>query len=214
MINSGRIVDLTLILHPGIEGVDFEQKFTVAVEGWNARTLHLYSHIGTHMDAPYHFEASPQTIDQIPLDDCMGPAWIADLEPSASGALIGVSDLGPIAEQVQAGDSLLLKTGWSQYFGQPKFRNELPRVSPELARWCVSKKIKILGVEAPSVADVNNLSEVTEVHSILLGGGVIIVEGLTHLNRLSQEKVQFCALPLKLKGGDGSPVRAFAIDSE
>jgi len=203
------ITDLTLTLHDGIDGVDFEQKFTVSKDGWNARTLHLYSHIGTHMDAPYHFEASDETIAQIPLDRCQGKAWIVRISDVASKALIEVDDFGDVATKLQAGDSLLIQTLWSQYFGKPKFRDEMPRISVGLAKWCVEKKVRMLGVEAPSVADVHNLAEVTEVHHILLGGDVIIVEGLTNLDRVAEDVVQFWAIPLKLKDGDGSPCRAF-----
>ena len=69
----------------------------------------------------------------------------------------------------------------------------------------------MLGVEAPSVADVNNLEELTEIHRILLEGDVIIVEGLANLDRIEQEQFLFAALPLKVRGGDGAPCRAFAI---
>jgi kynurenine formamidase len=92
------------------------------------------------------------------------------------------------------------------------YRDQLPRISEELARWCVSRGVNILGVEPPSVADVNNLEEVTRIHKILLSGGVTIVEGLTNLEQLTQERVFFGALPLPLAGADGSPVRAFAIE--
>ncbi len=203
------VIDLTLTLHDGIDGVDFEQKYTVAQDGWNARTLHLYSHIGTHMDAPFHFEASDETIDQMALDRCHGPAWIVRLPEIAPRASIGVADLGPVADQFQPGESLLIQTLWSQHFGTPPFRDEMPRISEELAQWCVEHRVRLLGVEAPSVADVNNLEEVTRIHQILLGGDVIIVEGLTHLDRVPSERVHFWAVPLKLKDGDGSPCRAF-----
>ena len=209
MSSLSQITDLTLTLHDGIDGVDFEQKFTVSKDGWNARTLHLYSHIGTHMDAPFHFEASDETIDQIPLDRCQGKAWIVRISDVESKALIEVEDLGAVATTLQAGDSLLIQTLWSQYFGEAKFRDEMPRISVGLAKWCVDHKVRILGVEAPSVADVHNLDEVTEVHHILLGGDVIIVEGLTNLDQVADDLVQFWAIPLKLKDGDGSPCRAF-----
>lgn len=209
MADSSSIIDLTLTLSDTIDGVDFEQKFTVERDGWNARTLHLYSHIGTHMDAPFHFGVSNETIDELPLDRCQGKAWIVRLSEVKSQALIEVADLGAVAEQLQPGDCLLIQTLWSQYFGTRKFRDEMPRISVELARWCVEKGVKMLGVEAPSVADVNNLAEVTEVHQILLGGGVIIVEGLTNLDQTTSDVVEFWALPLKLKDGDGSPCRAF-----
>ena len=69
-------------------------------------------------------------------------------------------------------------------------------------------------MEPPSVADVNNLDEVTAVHRILLGGGVVIVEGLTNLDALREERVVFGAMPLKIEGGDGSPCRAFALEGD
>ena len=71
--------------------------------------------------------------------------------------------------------------------------------------------MKILGVEPPSVADVNDLEEVTRIHKILLSAGIVIVEGLTHLEAISSPRVHFTALPLKIDGGDGSPCRAFAL---
>ena len=81
------------------------------------------------------------------------------------------------------------------------------------AAWCVAHRVKILGVEPPSIADVNHLPEVTRIHKVLLGGGVTIVEGLAFLDRLTQSRVFFHALPLRLASGDGCPVRAFAYDT-
>jgi arylformamidase len=208
-----RIVDLTLSLTPGQRGVAMESKFTVERDGWNAATWQLYSHAGTHMDAQIHFAAGPETIDQHTPERCMGAAWVVRLPNTAPRALLAISDLGAIADKFQPGESVLLHTGWSRYAADPaRYRDELPRIGEELARWCVEKKVKLLGVEPPSVADVNNRSEVRRIHEILLGGGVTIVEGLTNLDQLTQERVFFAALPLKLTGGDGSPVRAFAID--
>jgi kynurenine formamidase len=84
-------------------------------------------------------------------------------------------------------------------------------VGEELARWCVDHGVKLLGVEPPSVADVHNKGELTRVHKVLLGGGVVIVEGLTNLDRLPDEGAFFFAAPLKIQGGDGCPCRAFAL---
>lgn len=208
-----RLIDLTLPLTPGQRGVAMEPKFTRARDGWNAATWHLYSHAGTHMDAQVHFEAGPETIDQHTLERCMGPAWVVRLPQTAPEALLTVADLGPVAETYVSGESLLLQTGWSRHVHDlALYRNRLPRVSEGLARWCVEKKVKLLGVEPPSVADVNHLPEVTRIHEILLGGGVTIVEGLTHLEQLTQDRVFFAALPLRLAGGDGCPVRAFAVE--
>jgi kynurenine formamidase len=207
-----RIVDLTLPLENGLRGVSIESAKTLEKDGWNATTLHLYSHGGTHMDAPIHFGVSSQTIDQIPLGQCMGPAWLVDFPRIQARALIRVDDLGQVAGKVREGDGLLLRTGWSRRVDDPSYRDELPRVSLELATWCVAKRIRILGVEPPSVADVNNVGELTAVHKVLLEAGVIIVEGLANLDRIRCERVTFMAFPLKVAGGDGAPVRAFAVE--
>lgn len=208
-----RIVDLTLPLTPGQRGVSMEPKFTVARDGWNAATWQLYSHAGTHMDAQLHFGAGPETIDTKPLENCLGPATVVNLAPLAPRTLLTVAHLGSVASTFTAGESLLLRTDWHKYAADPAvYRDGLPRIGEELAHWCVAQRVKILGVEPPSVADVNNLPEVTRIHHILLGGGVTIVEGLAFLDRLTQPRVLFAALPLKLAGGDGCPVRAFAVE--
>jgi kynurenine formamidase len=207
------MIDLTLTVHPGLRGVQFETLHTIKQHGWNSRVLHLYSHSGTHMDAPLHFAAGDGTIDRIPLEDCLGPAWVADLMTVQPKALITVDHLGGIANRIRPGDGLLLKTGWSAHVADPAiYRDGLPRISEELARWCVASKVRLLGVEPPSVADVNNLEEVTAIHRILLGGGVIIVEGLNNLGALRHERVYFAAVPLKIEAGDGSPCRAFVLE--
>lgn len=206
-----RIFDLTLTMRPGMRGVDWEQAKTVEKEGWNARTLHLYSHAGTHMDAQTHFAAGPGTIDVTPLERCMGPAWVIPLDAIADKTLLTVAHLGGVAEKFQPGDSLLLRTGWSRHVENPQhYRDHFPRISEELARWCVAHQVNVLGVEPPSVADVNDRAELTLIHQILLGANITIVEGLTGLDQLTSEKVFFVAAPLKIEGGDGCPCRAFA----
>lgn len=72
----------------------------------------------------------------------------------------------------------------------------------------------MIGVEPPSVADVNNISELTSVHQTLFHGGVLIVEGLANLDQLTQAEVGFIAVPLRIMGGDGCPVRAIAIEED
>lgn len=210
-----KIIDLTMPLKPGMRGVEITPKFTLAKEGWNASTLSLYSHAGTHMDSQVHFEAGPETIDQHTPQRCMGRAWLINLAGITPKALIEISSLGDVARRLESGDSLLLRTDWSHHLENPAiYRDGLPRISDALAKWCVTSKVKLLGVEPPSIADVTNLSEVTRIHKILLGGGVTIVEGLCHLDRLVGPKVFFVALPLRIAQGDGCPCRAFAVDGE
>ncbi|MFT4642150.1 MAG: arylformamidase [Verrucomicrobiales bacterium] len=78
---------------------------------------------------------------------------------------------------------------------------------------CRAQSVCVLVVWPPSDADVFNIEEVTTIHTILLTGNVVIVEGLTHLDQLSERKVTFIALPLKIEAGDGAPCRAMAIEN-
>jgi kynurenine formamidase len=164
------------------------------------------------MDAPRHFLAEGATIDQQALEVCSGPARIVDLTPVEPGQLFTVADLLPWADLIQPGDRLLFRTDWHKRFGSDDYRNALPRISPELAQWLVDRRVALIGVEPPSVADVNDMVELTEVHRILLGGNVCIVEGLANLDQLECDVVEFTAFPLRVSGGDGCPVRAVACE--
>ena len=206
------MIDLTMTYEESMQGVSFETARTYEHDGWNARLLHLYSHAGTHMDAPIHFGIDGPTIDKIPIEDCVGTAWVVDLSGIAPNAVIEVAALGKVADLLQPGESIILKTGWSKYLESSEYRDSLPRIGEEFAEWCVQHGVKMLAVEPPSVADVNNLEEVTKIHHILLRGGIIIIEGLTGLEALKQEKVTLMAFPLKIKNGDGAPARVIAIE--
>lgn len=207
-----RIVDLTLPYNDQISGFSKSENKTKEKDGWNASTLAFYSHCGTHMDAPIHFNVSNQTIDEIPVSDFVGRAWVVDARHVGSKGLVCVDTISEeIKEKFISGDSLIIWTNWSQHVGTPKYRNELPRISEELANWCLEKGVKMIGVEPPSVADVNNLTEVTKIHEILLQK-VVIIEGLTNIDKLNGNCVELIALPLKIEGGDGSPARVIAIE--
>lgn len=209
-----RIIDLSLTVDQQMPGVSIRNARQLQEDGWNATTLELYSHAGTHMDAPRHFLPDGKTLDQQDLSVLVGAALVVDLSPAAPRELMSVEHLSSVADLVVPGSRLLLRTDWHRRYGTPAYRDELPRISLELAQWLVEREVALLGVEPPSVADVNNMQELTEVHQALFRGGVVIVEGLAHLDQIKAAEVQFIALPLKIRGGDGCPVRAIAIETE
>lgn len=206
-----QVIDLTLSFTDGRRGVSFEQALTIADDGFNTTNLHLYSHALTHMDSPLHFLVDGDSIETISLARCIGTAEVIDLTYKAPDSLITVADLAPHAHRVTPGVRLLLRTDWSNHADAEDYRTHFPRISLELARWFIMRGVWLIGVETPSVASLAevNRDELREVHQTLLRGDVIIVEGLCNLNLLPQQ-VEFIALPLKLTGCDGSPVRAVA----
>ena len=207
-----RVIDLSLAINDGMRGVNVSVAKRLDVDGWNATTLNLYSHCGTHMDAPRHFLPGGASLDQQDLNVCVGPASIVNIAPASPKQLITIEHLGALADAIGPGTRLLFRTDWYQRHGTPEYRDELPRISLELAKWLVERRVALIGVEPPSVADVNNMSELTEVHQTLFRGNVVIVEGLARLDQITSSSVEFIALPLKISGGDGSPVRAIAIE--
>ncbi len=208
-----RLVDLSLPIDNNLRGVSITPCTTLADRGWNSTTLSLYSHCGTHMDAPKHFLGDhAATIDQQALDACCGPARVINLTPVESRELITVERFLERCDTVQAGDRLLIRTDWHQRHGTAEYRDALPRISLDLAHWLVQRKVALVGVEPPSVADVHDLEELTAVHQTLFRGGIVIVEGLANLDQLRASIVDFVALPLRVVAGDGSPVRAIAFE--
>lgn len=211
-----RFFDLTLTVRHGMRGVAIEPHTRIDPDGYNTTNLHLYSHSGTHIDAPLHFLDGGSTIDRWSLAQLVGPAHVIDLSSVEPHGMHTVADLLPHTAAVTPGCRLLLRTDWSLHADLADYRPDMPRISAALARWLVERQVALVGVETPSVASLRpeNKAELTEVHRTLLGGGIVIVESLTNLRELRQQTVEFIALPLKIDGGDGSPVRAIAVEEE
>lgn len=209
-----KYIDVTLTLNHGDPGVSCESARTIARDGWNAQTLHLYSHAGTHMDAPVHFGIPGPTIDQINPERFFTDCHLIDIPEAYPGYRIEIKDIMGIIENIIPGQGLIFRTGWHKKYGTPAYREGIPSVTPQLAEWCIEKGIHLIGVEPPSVADVHDLELVTRVHTILLTGGIIIVEGLADLSRVSRSPVKLVTLPMKIGMGDGSPCRAIIIQQE
>lgn len=135
MTAQKRIVDLSQTLHAKVRGVDISTARTIATDGWNATTLTLYSHCATHMDAPKHFVEGAASIDQQALDVCCGPALVMNLTPVQPRELLTIAHLARWHDRIGPGSRLLFRTDWYQRLGSDAYRDELPRISLELAGW-------------------------------------------------------------------------------
>ena len=183
---------------------------TLQSHGVNVSRIVMGTHQGTHLDAPFHFVADGAKLDEIPLERFFGPARLVDLAPGGSlepKTPITVEMFHEHADAFEPGARVIYRTGWHRMFGRPEFFADLPSLTPGAARWIAERRIGLLGMDTPTPSKIAG----RECHHALLQKGVeiVIVEGLANLDQLP-ERFTFIGFPLKLKGRDGSPIRAVA----
>lgn len=171
----------------------------------NISRLSTNLHVGTHMDSPFHFYRRGPTIDEIALERCVGPALLIDLTHKGPGTEITAADLQPHVAAIKAVPRVILNTGWYKRWRQPNYFNEHPAIAPDAAQLLVDCGTDLVGVDFPSVD-----YPPYPTHFILLGAKLLIVENLTNLDQIGRSHFHFTALPLKITGRDGSPVRVIA----
>ena len=186
-------------------------------------------HGGTHLDAPVHFARGAQAVDQVPLDRLFGEAYLVDVTAAAAQDAdyqVSVADLqraeaaqGPIPPSA----ILLLRTGFSQRWpdavrylgtadrGEAAARQlHFPGLHPDAARWLVANRpVKAVGIDTASID--YGQSSLFESHRVLYARNVPAFENLTALERLPLRGASIVALPMKIGGGSGAPLRAVAI---
>jgi kynurenine formamidase len=147
-------------------------------------------------------------------DLLIGPAKLADFTGCRPLQEIDVADLKPkLGENVP--HRLILRTGWSEYFGDMKFYNEYPFLSENAAQWLVEKGVRLIAMDTPSPdnpAHSRGAAKDSPNHKVLLGAGVVLIEYVANLKAVTAAEVELIVMPLKLKGCDGSPVRCAAIE--
>jgi kynurenine formamidase len=213
---SHPLADSAVQLYPGDPPYTCRPRATVVKDGCSIHDISLCSHTGTHIDAPSHFFADGKTIDQIPLSTLTGPAVVVDLTQKQlkERQMIEWSDIKKYAPHMWEGVILLLCTGWSQYWGTPKYYDH-PYLSREAAKRVLELGVRVVGLDTlnPDETPYNGVesSHGFGVHQEILGAGGVIAENLTNLQALGNGQQNIIALvPLNLVGSDGSPVRALA----
>lgn len=196
-------IDLSLPLgrhtlpFPGDPPPAVEQVASLEADGFRLLRYGITGHVGTHVDAPAHVMADGATVDQLDPELFVGDAYVVEL-PGAVAI-----EPGALEGRVPQGTQRLLIRTWESGASLPT-RSYL---TPDAARWLVEHSVRLLGTDSFSVDPVDD--ETLEVHRILLGAGIPILEALD-LRALRAGFWYLVALPLRLEGGDGSPVRALA----
>jgi len=188
---------------PGDTAFHFELKWKMAEAATvNVGAIGMGVHNGTHADAPFHFKQGAMTIEQVPLEVYLGDAVVVDLSKKFGTDRTRQITLGDLESSADA-PRLLLKTGvWRDSKIFPEW---IPVIASDVAEWLRKRKVKLLGLDLPSVDSID--AKVLVNHHALAAAGVAIVESLD-LSEVSAGTYHFSALPLRITGGDAAPVRA------
>jgi arylformamidase len=165
----------------------------------NLSAVHLSAHAGTHVDAPRHFIDDGPGTDALPLDILIGPARVVELTP---GQEITVDALA--AADLGAETRLLFKTTNSSLWNRAAFEPGYVYVGEAAAHWLVTRGTRLVGVDYLSVEQFRRPGGPT--HRALLGGGVVVIEGL-NLSGVAAGTYELLCLPLSIIGSDGAPAR-------
>ncbi|MCF1422884.1 cyclase family protein [Mangrovimonas futianensis] len=197
---------------------------------YTANNFTTAEHGGTHIDAPIHFAKGKQTVDQIPLENLMGPAIKIDVSDQAFNNpdyLVSIDDFKSWEAQenmqIPDGSIIVIYTGYESYYPDKKKylgtdqRGEdavkqlhFPGLSPEAATWLVTERhIKAIGLDTASID--YGQSTTFDSHVTLLSANIPAFENLTNLKDLPNRDFEIIALPMKIKGGSGGPLRIIAL---
>jgi kynurenine formamidase len=238
VLPAGRVVDLshpfdaTTVYWPTAEGFKLSTDFEGMTDKGYFYSAYKYSaaeHGGTHLDAPVHFAKGRHTVDQIPLEQLMGSAILVDVTRQCAANAdyqVTVADFqnwesrnGRIPRDV----IVLLRTGFGKRYPDRKSylgteergadavaKLHFPGLDPAAARWLVeNRSIKAIGLDTASID--YGQSTLFESHRILMEKNIPAFENVANLDQLPVKGFSVIALPMKIKGGSGGPLRIVAF---
>jgi len=235
---GGRLVDLSheysseSIFWPTAEGFTIEKVadgMTPQGYYYAANNFSGAEHGGTHLDAPIHFAAGKWTVDQIPLDRLIGDVVVVDVSAACAADAdhqVSVADLTAWEQAhgaIAPGTIVLLRTDFSKrwpdaatYMGTPDrgdaavSKLHFPGLHPEAAKWLAdARQVKAVGLDTASID--YGQSTLFESHRTLYERNIPAFENLTNLDQVPARGATIVALPMKIKGGSGAPLRAVAM---
>jgi len=212
------MIDLSRVIYDGMPKIpvlpDVHVQRCLSLEKGhplNVTEISLPCHAGTHVDAPVHIIGNGKSIEEIPLEDFVGPGAVIPVK-KRGGEEVTARDLEDSGVPVSRGDILMLFTGWDEKFESPDY-NRHPYLSVDAAEWIVGKGVKLFGIDCITVdlpTPMRQKGFEFPVHRILLGNGVLIAENVANLGAVAGKKIRILALPIKVMGSDAAHARIVA----
>jgi len=214
--------DIDNPIYPGNYYYRLKTIKSFAKDSFASCNVDMFLHAGTHIDAPRHFDEAGETIEKIPLTRLVGEAVLLDLTSKKEGPIsradmeAAAKRAGAKGARIKKGSIVILRTDFSRKVKYPDLRwwQIGPFLSKEAAEWLVRKKISAIGYDFAQEAKGEYARDVPKytIHRTVLGAGVLQLEVLSNLHMLKRSKFILVAAPIKLKGAEGAPTRAIAME--
>ena len=218
-----KIIDLThpiaenMPMYPGTGAPSLHVAFSHEEYGFMETLISLYSHTGTHIDAPAHLFANGVTLDKYPVDQFVGKALVIDCRKLKKDEKISMPLLEEKGSALYEAEFILFLTGHSAFWGTPDYFGRFPVMSHEVVEWINLHKLKGIGIDSPSFdpVEVDELEHaVDELHNhrtILKTNNTVLLENLCRIEETGDGLFTLCALPLNTLNADGAPARIIAM---
>jgi kynurenine formamidase len=215
-----RIIDLSHRLTPGTQRFLLElhsrpveqylPQYRVPEGEWYIMTdVQACTHVGTHVEAPYHAFKDGKTVAELDLSALIGPAAVVDFSDKGADQPISRTEMIERGTHIESEDILLIRTGLSRHYLTAKYRR--PYLETEAVDWLIRRGIKALGIDCSGFENRSVQSHEVN-HRKLLGRGIPVIEDMNNLDRLAEERVFFIALPLPIEGLDACWIRPIAVE--
>ncbi len=221
LLEKARIVDLTRPLHPG------KERFTLELSTFQVEELlpefkrpendwyilqewKISSHIGTHIESPYHHLKEGYDVAGMPFSRVFGEAVVLDFTGREKGEEIDIRDAKGLDQSVRKGDIVIIRTGFDRFYNAPDY--DRPYLSQESIEWLVKREIACVGIDASGIERYK--AETQPGHKMLFKAGIPVIEELTNLDKLKTRRFFFIGLPIPICGADSCPIRAIALEGE
>lgn len=190
------------VVWPGAPKTEFSQRRSMAKgDRSNNSNFFMNAHAGTHVDAPLHFVKEGLSIDQLPMELFLGKAYVFDLSGLAE---IDAASLQKVWTKEKV-ERVLIKTSNSLLWQKTnEFVQDYCALTESAAQWLLKEQVRLIGIDYLSI---QKFGTPPQVHQILLGNGIVLIEGLD-LSRVTEGCYELLCLPLKLKGLEAAPARA------
>lgn len=192
---------------PGTERPILKIANTIEKDGFKETLMSMFSHTGTHMDAPSHIFEDRKNLDEFDIAYFSGEAFVMDFSQKQMGEKIDIDEVSKYEEKINRSDYVIIRTGWDRYWGMDEYYQEFPVLTKEATEYIVQKKIRGIGLDTISLDSMKD--SLLQNHRIVLSSDMVIIENLTGLEVFGEELFTVYFMPLKYKAADGAPIRAF-----